>query len=204
MAGIDTVIFDVGNVLIRWDIHNLYRKLFEDNAAVAAFLDETGLVAENLEFDRGKPFAVGLGELAARFPHRAVALNAFDPRWADCLDGAIEENVAVLDDLQRAGVATYAITNFSAEKFPIAARLFPFLTTFDETIVSGAVRLIKPDPAIYRLLLERRNIDPSRAVFIDDSAANIATAKSLGLHGIHCVAGTDVRAGLQALGVKGV
>jgi 2-haloacid dehalogenase len=204
MVAVDTVIFDVGNVLIRWDMHNLYRQLFENDAAIASFLDETGLVAENLEFDRGKRFAVGLGELAARFPHHAAALNAFDPRWTDCLDGAIEENVAVLEDLQRAGVPTHAITNFSTEKFPVACRMFPFLTTFDETIVSGAVQLIKPDPAIYRLLLERRNIDPVRAVFIDDSAANIATARSLGLHGIHCTSDTDVRVSLQALGVRGV
>jgi 2-haloacid dehalogenase len=201
MTAIDTVIFDIGNVLIRWDMHNLYRKLFKDDVAVTAFLDETGLVAENLKFDGGKPFAVGLAELAAWYPHHAAALAAFDTRWTECLDGAIIENVAVLADLQQARVTTHAITNFSAEKFPIACRLFPFLTTFEETVVSGTVGMIKPNPAIYQVLLEKRAIDPARAVFIDDSAANIAAARALGLHTVHFVDHVDLRRELQALGL---
>ena len=204
MAAIDTVIFDVGNVLIRGDMYALFRDYFETDAAIAAFLEETGLQAENIEFDRGKPFAVGVAELSARFPHHARALHAFDTRWTNCLGGAIDGTVAVLRDLQRAGVTTHAITNFSAEKFPVACRLFPFLLTFEETIVSGSVKLLKPDPAIFKLLLDRRNIAPASAVFIDDSAANIVTARALGLHAVHVTAGTDVRASLQALGVRGV
>jgi 2-haloacid dehalogenase len=201
---IDTVIFDIGNVLIRWDPHNLYRQLFPSAADIRGFLDETGLEAENSKFDAGKLFAVGTRELADRFPHHAAALLAFDARWSDCLDGAIEENVAVLRDLKAAGTTVHAITNFSAEKFPIAARMFPFLTTFEETIVSGALQMIKPDPAIYKVLLDRRNITPANAVFIDDSAANIATAKTLGLHAIHFVDGVDLRQSLRNLGVRGL
>jgi 2-haloacid dehalogenase len=204
VAIVDTVIFDIGNVLIRWDMHNLYRRIFKDDAAIKAFLIETGLAAENIKFDAGKSFATGTAELVEKFPHHGDALMAFDSRWADCLDGAIEENVAVLADLKKAGTAVHAITNFSAEKFPVACQMFPFLTTFDETIVSGAVKMIKPDPAIYRLLLDRRKIDPASAVFIDDSAANIATAQSLGLHAIHFTGTQNVRSSLQALGVPGV
>jgi 2-haloacid dehalogenase len=200
----DTVIFDIGNVLIRWDMRNLYRRLFGDEAAMEAFFRETGLPAENLEFDRGKPFALGLGDLASRFPRYADALLAFDRRWTECLDGAIEPNVKVLQDLQRAGVATHAITNFSAEKFPIACRLFPFLMTFEETIVSGTVGLLKPDPAIYRLLLDKCSIEPSRAVFLDDSAPNVDAAKALGLHAIHVTPRCDVRSELRALGLPGL
>ena len=204
MATVDTVIFDIGNVLIRWDMHNLYRRIFATDAEIAAFLSETGLEAENIKFDAGKSFAVGTAELATKFPHHADALLAFDARWTECLDGAVASNVAVLADLQRAGTTVHAITNFSAEKFPIACRIFPFLTTFDETVVSGAVKLIKPDPAIYRVLLDRRDIDPARAVFIDDSAANIATAQSLGLHTVHFVGDVDVRRSLLSLGVPGL
>ncbi len=204
MANVDTVIFDIGNVLIRWDMRNLYRRLFKTDGEIADFLDETGIEAENEKFDAGKPFATGTAELAARFPHHREALLAFDSRWADCLDGAIAENVAVLAGLQKAGTTVHAITNFSAEKFPVACRMFPFLMTFEETIVSGAVKLVKPDPAIYRMLIERRKIDPARAVFIDDSAANIATARSLGLNAIHFAGDADVRRSLQALGVAGV
>lgn len=204
MAIVDTVIFDIGNVLIRWDMHNLYRRIFSDDAAIKVFLAETSLEAENLRFDAGKSFATGTAELARKFPQHSDALMAFDSRWTDCLDGAIEANVAVLADLKQAGTTVHAITNFSHEKFSIACRMFPFLATFDDTIVSGVVKLIKPDPAIYRLLLDRRNIDPARAVFIDDSAANVATAHSLGLHVIHFTGDTDVRSSLQALGVPGI
>jgi 2-haloacid dehalogenase len=204
VASIDTVIFDIGNVLIRWDMHNLYRRVFDEDTKIKDFLTETGLELENRKFDEGKPFAIGTAELSTKFPHHHEALNAFDIRWADCLDGAIEENVAVLADLKKAGTSVYAITNFSAEKFPIACRMFPFLTTFDDAIVSGEVKLIKPDPAIYRLLLDRHSLDPSRAVFIDDSAANIATAASLGLRTVHFAGDANVRQSLQTLGVPGV
>jgi 2-haloacid dehalogenase len=204
LATIDAVIFDVGNVLIRWDMYNLYRRIFADDARIAAFLAETGLVTENVKFDAGAPYTAGTRALADRFPHHAEAILAFDQRWADCLDGAIDDNVAVLRDLQRAGTPTHAITNFSAEKFPIACRLFPFLTTFDETVVSGAVRMVKPDPRIYRLLLDKCGLEPSRAVFIDDSAANIATARALGLNAIRFVEGVNLRLSLREMGVAGL
>lgn len=203
MAKIDTVIFDIGNVLIRWDMYNLYRRIFPDDAAIAAFLDETGLVEFNhYQLDAGVPYTQGVESLAARFPHHAEAIRAFDRRWTDCLDGAIEENVAVLRDLDRKFYDLHAITNFSADKFPIACRMFPFLLTFEETIVSGVVKLVKPDPAIFELLLTKLKLDPARAVFIDDSAANIATARNLGLNTVHFVAGVDLRARLTALGLE--
>lgn len=204
---IDTVIFDIGNVLIRWDMHNLFRRMFDDDGAIAAFLAETRLVEINHhQFDAGQPYTAGIEAMVARHPRHAEALRAFDSRWTECLDGAIEANVAVLRDLQQAGVTTHAISNFSVEKFPVACRLFPFLTTFDETIVSGAVKLVKPDPAIFRLLLDKRRIDPARAVFIDDTAVNIAIARSLSLETVHYVesAGVDLRERLRALGVAGL
>ena len=208
MSTIDTVIFDIGNVLIRWEMHNLYRRLFADETAMRAFLDETRLAEVNHhQLDAGaQTFAEATGALAKRFPAYRDALLAFDTRWEDCLAGPIEANVAVLRDLKAAGVPTHAITNFSEEKFDVACRLFPFLTTFDETIVSGAVKLVKPDAAIFRVLFDRRGIDPARTVFIDDSAANIATAKALGLNTVHFVeaTGIDLRRELVAMGVAGI
>lgn len=204
---IDTVIFDIGNVLIRWDMRNLYRRMFADGAAIDRFLAETRLPEVNhRQLDAGAAtFAETSEALAKKFPAYRDALLAFDSRWTDCLDGVIDANVAVLRDLKQAGTPTCAITNFSAEKFEIACRLFPFLTTFDETVVSGAVKLIKPEPEIFRLLLDRRRLDPARTVFIDDSAANIATAKALGLATVHFTEGeVDLRHALQRLGVPGL
>ena len=185
MARLDCVIFDVGNVLIRWDPRNLYRKLLRDDAAIVSFLDETGLLSMNLACDAGKPFREGVAELSARFPHYATEIAAFDQRWPELLDGSIPGSVAVLEDLSRAQVPVYAITNFAREKFDLALALFPFLGLFDDIVVSGDVGLLKPDPAIYRLLIERRGITPARALFIDDSLRNVSGARAVGLNAHH-------------------
>jgi 2-haloacid dehalogenase len=199
---VDTVVFDVGNVLIRWDVHNLYRKMFPNDAVIRQFLDETGLITRNHEFDRGELFADGIADLTRQFPHHAKPLAAFDARWEECLDGAINGNVSLLREFRAAGVPVHAITNFNQHKFRYAQTLFPFLTEFEEIVVSGDERLIKPDPSIYRVLLERRQLDPGQCVFIDDSAANIAAAQELGFKTVHFAEGsTDARAEFRAFGL---
>ena len=180
-TSIDNVVFDIGNVLIGWYPDRLYRKMFASDEAMHRFYAETGLLTRNIEFDRGEPFASGLAELAARHPHHAAALQAFDSRWQEMLDGPIPETVAMLAKLRAAKVPNFAISNFSREKFDVALGLYPFLNDFDDIVVSGDVKLVKPDPAIFRLLLDRRRLDPSRTLFIDDNADNIAAASRLGL-----------------------
>jgi 2-haloacid dehalogenase len=184
-AEVDAVVFDVGNVLLRWHPHNLYRRMGLSDAETAALLAETGLLAVNLECDGGLPFADGIARLVAAYPHRRSYLEAFDTRWTDLLDGAIEHNVAVLQELKAHGVPVFAITNFAREKFDVSRRLFPFLDAFDDIVVSGDVRCVKPDPAIYRLLIERQSLDTRRAVFIDDSRRNVDAAAALGFRVIH-------------------
>ena len=119
------------------------------------------------------------------------------------LGGAIEANVAILASLKAAGVPVHAISNFNGEKFAIARQRFPFLDAFDERIISAEVGLVKPDREIYELLIGRRGLEPSRAVFIDDSAANIRTAAALGFRTVH-FAGEHVRLGdeLRRLGCR--
>jgi len=185
MRAIDCVIFDIGNVLIRWDPRNLYRRQGIADTETARLLALTGLLEMNIEFDRGKPFADGLAELTRRFPEHARFFAAWDSHWPDALDGAIEPNVRLLADLKAARIPVYAISNFSREKFDIARSLFPFLDGFDELVLSADVRLVKPDRDIFDLMIARRSLTPSRAVFIDDSAANIATAEQVGLKTIH-------------------
>jgi 2-haloacid dehalogenase len=200
---VDTVVFDVGNVLIRWDVRNLYRKMFPNDAAIERFLGETKLLVRNHHgFDRGEAFADGLADLTRQHPHYAGPLAAFDRRWVECLDGPINGNVALMRDLKAAAVPVHAITNFNQVKFREAQTLFPFLNDFDETVVSGIEQLIKPDAAIFKVLLMRRSLDARRCVFIDDSADNIATADALGFRTIHYGEGdTDARAELRALGL---
>jgi 2-haloacid dehalogenase len=199
---ITAVVFDIGNVLIRWDPRHLYRKMGLDTAASAAMMAETGIVDMNIEFDRGKPFAEGIAELVSRFPHHRTALEAWNTRWVDMLDGAIDANVALLADLRRTGLPVYGLSNFSREKFDVARGLFPFLDTFDHLVVSADVRLVKPDRAIFDHLIAATGCVPAASVFIDDTAANIATAQALGFQTVHVATeAVSVRAHLARLGV---
>jgi len=198
---IDNVIFDIGNVLIRWEPEQLYRRMFPDDAAIHAFYAETGLLTHNIELDRGEPFAVVLADLAAKHPHHAEALHAFNHRWPETVVGDIPETVAMLQELRARRVPNYAITNFSREKFDVALEMFPVLRGFDGIVVSADVRMVKPDPAIFRLLLDRHQLNPARSLFIDDNADNIATARTLGLATHHFGEPAALRRDLVARGL---
>ncbi len=178
-------VFDIGNVLIRWDPRHLYRKLIPDENAREDFLARVCPPEWNLEMDRGRSFAEGIAERLALFPEHEALIRAFDERWVETLDGAIEETVAILDELREAGIPTYAITNFSREKFAVARDMFPFLGKFDGLIVSAHERILKPDPAIYALLCRRYGLSPADCLFIDDSLPNVEAARAFGMQGHH-------------------
>ena len=198
----NTVIFDLGGVLIDWNPAYLYRKIFTDEAQMQHFLTEVCHSDWNREQDRGRLFAEALRERVARFPEHEANIRRYHERWDEMLGGAIEPNVQVLEELhQRPDIHLYAITNWSAETFPVAQRRFPFLDYFEDTVVSGALKLVKPDPKIYRTLLDRQPIAPEQAIFIDDVLENVAGAQSLGIHGIHLTLETNLRAELQKLRV---
>ena len=183
MADVNCVVFDVGNVLIAWDPENLYRRLIPDPAARMRFLTEVCTMAWNLEQDRGRPWDEAIAERIALFPEHEALIRAFDEDWHEMVAGPIAGTVRILERLKAADVPLYAITNFSGAKFVEARRRFPFLDSFVDVVVSGDERLLKPEAAIYRLLLSRNGLDPERAVFIDDSAANIAGAEAVGMRG---------------------
>ena len=198
---IDCVIFDIGNVLLDWDPRYLYRRIFSDDGAVEAFLAETGLLELNLEFDRGEPFAPGLARLARRFPQHAGALAAFDARWLETVGGVIAGPLALLERLLEAGLPVYAISNFSREKFNVALDAFPFLRRFHDIVISGDLKILKPDPRIYAALIERRRFDPARAFFIDDNERNVAAARRLGMRAHHYRGPAALFADCRALGL---
>lgn len=203
MGQIDCVVFDIGNVLLRWDPRNLYRRLGFSDPETAAILAEVGLLEINHRIlDAGGAFAATLEPLVVRFPHHAQFIQAFDARWVELLGGPIDDSVAILKRLKLAGVPVHAISNYNRQKFDIARSLFPFLNAFDELILSGDVGLVKPDLAIFELLIARRRLDVRRSVFIDDSLDNIAAATKLGFATIHFnEARSDLRAELLRLGM---
>ena len=180
---IDTVIFDLGNVLIGWDPRRLYRQLIEDEAQMDWFLREVCNSEWNEQQDAGRPWTEATALLRGRFPEHAELIDAYHLRWEETLVGAMEDSVALLAELRARGVRLLSLTNWSQQTFPIARQRFAFLQWFEGIVVSGEERLIKPDPRIYQRLLERYAVDPSTALYIDDSARNVAAAESLGMHG---------------------
>ncbi|MFL6213903.1 MAG: HAD family hydrolase [Blastocatellia bacterium] len=179
------IIFDFGGVLIDWNPRYLYTPLFDNDAdAMERFLTEIDFVEWNTEQDRGRPFAVAINELSERFPHYADYIRAYDERWEESVGGAIEGTVALLIALKRAGFALYGLSNWSAETFRRIRHQYPFLDLLDEIVLSGEVQMVKPDPRIYAVLLERIKRPAADCLFIDDSEANIAIAEQLGFQTI--------------------
>ena len=179
------IIFDFGGVLLDWNPRYLYRRYFDSEMAVEAFLSEIGFAEWNLLQDRGRPFDNGVAELSNRFPQHSALIRAYKDSWQESLAGTIPGSVRIVERLKRAGYALYGLSNWSAETFPIAQDRFDFLALFDDIVISGAVGMAKPEPGIFQLLLQRIGRPPQECLFIDDGPANIAAARSLGLTTIH-------------------
>jgi 2-haloacid dehalogenase len=177
---IEAVVFDLGGVLIDWDPRYVFRTILPDEASVEDFLATVCTPAWNAHHDAGLPFAQGVAELSDRHPEQAALIRAYADRWADMLAGPIDGTVEILEELHAGGVRLFALTNWSAETFPVARDRFPFLQRFEGIVVSGEERVIKPQPEIYRILLERYALDPATCLFVDDAEANLRTAEALG------------------------
>jgi 2-haloacid dehalogenase len=197
-----TVVFDVGGVLVDWDPRHLYRKLFPgDPEGMERFLAEICTPEWNAGQDAGRSWAEATALLKAEHPAEAARIDAYHLRWEETLGGPIAGTVDILRELKEAGRRLYGLTNWSYETFPIGRARFDFLSWFDGIVVSGEERLVKPDPRIYRLLMERHGLRPDELVYVDDNARNIEAAAALGLHGIHFTEPSALRAELVALGL---
>jgi 2-haloacid dehalogenase len=195
------VVFDLGGVLIDWNPRYLYRQLFDDEAAMEAFLAEVVTPEWNLRQDEGRDWAEAVEVLAREHPERREPIAAYWHRWSETLGDAIAPTVEILGELGNAGVRLLALTNWSAETFPIARPRYPFLEWFEGIVVSGEVRLAKPDPRIFHHLLDQFGLDPTRTVFIDDSATNVAAAAELGLIALRFESAPILRRDLVGLGL---
>lgn len=196
----DTVVFDLGNVLIGWDPRNLYRKLFADEAAMEAFLAEICTHDWNIQQDAGRPIREAEAELIARFPDQADRIRAYYGRFMEMLSGPIAGTVTLLEALHAKSTPLYALTNWSAETFALTRPNFPFLELFRDIVVSGEIGLVKPDPAIFRHLLQVVGRPAPACFFIDDNAANIASARALGFSAHHFASPAALHRDLENLG----
>jgi 2-haloacid dehalogenase len=196
------VVFDIGNVLIHWDPRALYAKIFDSQAEVDWFLTHVCTSDWNLEQDRGRSFEAAIAEAVARHPDHAEAIAAYNHRWHETILGPIGGSVAILEELKAGGTPLYAITNFNQHKFRETIARFPFLgTCFRDIVVSGDEGVVKPDPAIYRLLLDRNGLEAASCLFIDDSPKNVAGAEAVGMKAHHFTSPEGLRAHLAGLGL---
>ena len=199
---ITPVVFDLGGVLIDWNPRHLYRKVFGDDvAAMESFLAEVCTPEWNASLDAGGSFADAVATLVAAHPEQAELIAMYHSRWPEMLGEAFAATVEILNEVRRAGYRTYALSNWSAETFPMTRPHFPFLDEMDGILISGEVGVGKPDAAIFREFIARFGIEPDRTVYIDDWDLNVATASGLGLVAIQFVGAAQLRAELRRLGV---
>jgi 2-haloacid dehalogenase len=198
---VTAVVFDVGNVLYGWDIGALYEKLIPDPARRAWFLTHVVTPEWHFQHDAGRPHAETTAELTAQFPGVADLIAAYVPRWLETITGPVpgmHELVAELDD---AGVPIFGITNFSAEFWDMFRPQAPLFDRFRDVVVSGAEKLVKPDPAIYRLARQRFGLAEGQGLFVDDRIENVRAGKAEGFPGHHFTGVAALRTRLQAEGL---
>jgi len=178
-------IFDLGGVVIDWNPRYLYRKLFNGNeTAMEYFLAAVCTSSWNAQQDAGRPFADGCGSLKRLHPDKAKLIDAWFERYEEMLGGEIPGTVDILRELRSRSVPIYALSNWSAETFPIAVNRFECLSWFNGVLVSGQVKVLKPDRRIFEIFLDTFRIEPSRAIYIDDTSENVEMAVQLGMRGV--------------------
>ena len=203
MTTVDTIIFDLGGVLIDWNPRYLYRKIFKTEEEITWFFENVCTPAWNDEQDAGRSFAEATEELVLKYPEYEVAVRAWYGRWQETIEGSLPDTVAILQQLkEQKNHRLYALTNWSAETFPWALDKFDFLHWFEGIVVSGMEKTRKPFPDFYQILFNRYNVDPARAVFIDDNIKNVIGAQAVGMRAIHFQSSAQLRQELDQLGVR--
>lgn len=196
---IKNVVFDLGGVLIDWNPRYPYRQVFADEREMEYFLTRICSPEWNARADAGERFEDISAELIKQHPEYKEQIALYYPRWPEMLGGAVEGTVQILRELKAKRVPVFALTNWSAQTFPTARKIFPFLSEFDGIVVSGEEKLIKPDPRLYQVLLERYRLCAQECVFIDDNPANAGAAAALGFTAVRFSSPEQLRGALKDL-----
>ncbi|NOT75495.1 MAG: HAD family phosphatase [Cyclobacteriaceae bacterium] len=203
MQKADTIIFDLGNVLIDWDPRYLYNKILKGEEEVTWFLNNVCTHEWNEKQDAGRTFQEATEELVLQFPQYEHAIRAWYDRWKETIGGPIHDTVAILKSIKESkSHRLYALTNWSAETFPWALENFEFLHWFEGIVVSGVEKTRKPFPEFYHILLNRYSISPERSIFIDDNLKNIEAAKAIGIDAIHFKGADTLKTELKKRGLE--
>lgn len=197
-----TIVFDIGGVLIEWNPRHLYRTLFhDDEVAMEYFLTQVCTPEWNAELDHGRSFQSAVAELAQQHPDYRELIMAYHEQWPKMVPFAFEDTVEVLSEVKTAGYPLFALSNWSAETFPIMRQRYPFLDWFEDILLSGEVGISKPDNQIYEVFLDRIKRTPDECLFIDDSERNIDAARSLGFQALLFKSASQLRDELVTLNI---
>ena len=200
---IKNIIFDFGGVVMDWNPRYFFKDYFNDDEKMEYFLKNITTDEWNIEQDRGRTLAEGTAIQVANFPEWEKEIRAYYDNWTTMLKSEIADNVAVLRKLEYSEYELFGLTNWSAETFPYAVKNYDFFSIFKgKIVVSGTEKLIKPNPEIWHVLLNRYQIKAEESVFIDDNFKNIEVAKSLGFICIHIKEDTDLEKELRDLGIE--
>lgn len=200
---IKNIIFDFGGVLMDWNPRYFFKDYFKNEERMEYFLKHIAEDDWNAEQDRGRQLSEGTEIQIKKHPEWEKELRAYYDNWTTMLKSDIPQNVAVLRKLGKTNYELFGLTNWSHETFPYALKNYDFFKLFEgKIVVSGEEKLIKPDPEIWHVLLNRYSIKAEESVFIDDNAKNIEVAKALGFQTVHVRPETDLEAELTALGVQ--
>ncbi len=202
MNMINTIIFDLGGVLIDWNPDYLYEKIFSDPEQRKWFYENVCTPDWNEEQDAGRGLQKATELLISKFPEHEENIRHYYGRWTEMLKGPIQGTVEVFKELKDSGrYKIYALTNWSQETFPVALERFDFLHWFDGRLVSGEEMTRKPFPDIYEKLIQRFSIDPTKALFTDDNLRNLKPAEEIGMKTIHFINPDQLRIELVKLGL---
>jgi len=196
------LIFDVGNVLYGWDPDAFLVRQIADDEARLRFIEDVDLYAWHETLDGGRPYAEAADELNEKFPQYAELIAAWSDRFGETISGPVPGVHEIVEALDARGVPLFAITNFSADFWPpFVAKERAFFDRFRDIVVSGEVKLLKPDPAIYWLALDRFRLKPADALFVDDRQINVDAALAIGMAAHLFTDAADLRARLESEGL---
>ncbi|MBU4537889.1 MAG: HAD family phosphatase [Weeksellaceae bacterium] len=202
-GSIKNIIFDFGGVVMDWNPRYFFKDYFNDDEKMEFFLKNIAEDEWNAEQDRGRTLKEGTDFQVTKFPEWEKEIRAYYDNWTSMLKSDIPQNVDVLRKLENSEYELFGLTNWSAETFPYALENYDFFSIFEgKIVVSGDEKLIKPDPKIWEVLLERYQLKPEESVFIDDNARNIEVAKTLRFNTVHITEETNLEEKLKNLGLR--
>jgi 2-haloacid dehalogenase len=201
MKKIKSVIFDFGGVLIDWNPYYLLRKLMTNDTDIARFMQEINFKQWNYELDMGYPFDKGIADIAVKFPQYSDLIRVYDERWLETIGVTFNETIDLVRQVKDAGYRVFGLSNWSERKFSEVRPRYEFFNLFEDMVISGEVKLAKPDPRIYQVLLERNGLNANECLYIDDSEDNIRGGRQVGLNTIQYQSSPLLKEELQAYGI---